>query len=72
MEILELKNDVQTFGFQVKRFPQGIQEAFDALIAMVPEGLGRSYYGISYMDDQNRVVYIAAVEEKNDGEAEKK
>ena len=71
MELLELENDVQAFGFQVKSFPEGVPEAFDALIAMVPEGLGRSYYGISYMDDQDKVVYIAAVEERNDGEAEK-
>lgn len=70
MGSLELRNDVRTFGFQVKSFPQGIQEAFDTLIEMVPEGLGRSYYGISYMDDQNGIVYIAAVEEKKDGEAE--
>jgi predicted transcriptional regulator YdeE len=71
MELFELKNDVRAFGFQVKSFPQGIGEAFDTLIAMVSEGLNRSYYGISWMDDQGQPMYIAAVEEKNEGEAEK-
>jgi predicted transcriptional regulator YdeE len=71
METHIQKNDLTVFGFQVKSFPEGIGEAFDSLIAMVPEGLERSYYGISYMTPEGEVVYIAAVEEKNDGEAEK-
>ena len=71
METYVFKNDVTAFGFQVKAFPAGIGEAFDALIAMVPEGLNRSYYGLSYMTEGGNVVYIAAVEEKTRGEAEK-
>lgn len=71
MEILEVEKDIAVFGFQVKTFPKGIKDAFDKLIAMVPEGLGRSYYGISYMTAQNDVAYFAAVEEKNENEAEK-
>ena len=71
MEIYNVNKDIDAFGFQVKTFPEGIGEAFDSLIQMVPEGLNRSYYGISYMTPENEVVYIAAVEEKNKGEAEK-
>jgi predicted transcriptional regulator YdeE len=71
METYIINNDIGAFGFQVKTFPEGIGEAFDSLIEMVPEGLNRSYYGISYMTPDNKVVYIAAVEEKNKGEAEK-
>ena len=70
METYIIKNNIQAFGFQVKTFPNGIGDAFDKLIEMVPEGLNRSYYGISYMTSDNEVVYIAAVEEKNNGEAE--
>jgi hypothetical protein len=70
METYELKDDLNVFGFQVKTFPEGIGEAFDTLIEKVPEGLNRSYYGISFFSD-GKVVYIAAVEEKNPGEAEK-
>ena len=71
METYTLKNDIEAFGFKVKTFPNGIGDAFDKLIEMVPEGLNRSYYGISYMTPDNEVVYIAAVEEKNKGEAER-
>jgi len=71
METFIIKKNIETFGFQVKTFPEGIGEAFDSLIEMVPEGLNRSYYGISYMTPDNKVVYIAAVEEKNKGEAER-
>ena len=70
MKTYVLKNDLHAFGFQVKTFPDGIGDAFDSLIEKVPEGLNRSYYGISYMEDA-KVFYIAAVEEKNLGEAEK-
>ena len=71
METFIIKKNIEVFGFQVKTFPEGIGEAFDSLIAMVPEGLNRSYYGISYMTSDNKVVYIAAVEEKTKGEAER-
>ena len=71
METYFLKNDVTVFGFEVKTFPEKIDEAFDSLIAMVPEGLNRSYYGISFMNSEGKPVYIAAVEERNKGEAEK-
>ena len=70
MKTYVIKKNIEAFGFQVKSFPEGIGEAFDALIEMVPEGLNRSYYGISYMTPDNEAVYIAAVEEKNKGEAE--
>ena len=71
MQTFVIKKNIETFGFQVKTFPEGIGEAFDSLIEMVPEGLNRSYYGISYMTPENKVVYIASVEEKNKGEAER-
>ena len=70
IETYVVNKDIPAFGFQVKTFPDGVGEAFDKLIAMVPEGLNRSYYGISYMTSDNKVLYIAAVEEKNSGEAE--
>ena len=71
METLVIRKNIEAFGFQVKTFPEGIGEAFDSLIEMVPERLNRSYYGISYMAPDNKAVYIAAVEEKNKGEAER-
>lgn len=70
MEKYYLKDDLKVFGVQVKTFPIGIGEAFDALIGRLPEGLGRSYYGISYVTDKG-IVYLAVTAEMFEGEAEK-
>jgi predicted transcriptional regulator YdeE len=70
MELYYLKEDVKVFGVQVKTFPDGIGEAFDALVKMIPGGFNRSYYGISYMEG-NDIIYKAMAEEVIDGEAEK-
>lgn len=71
MEKYQIKNDVKGFGFQVKSFPSGIGEAFQKLMEMIPKGKERSYYGISYFNDSGNILYYAAAEEINPGEAEK-
>ena len=70
MEKITLNDTTAVFGFQVKSFPEGIGDAFDKLIAVVPDGLARAYYGISYVNN-NVIIYIAAAVEKLPGEAEK-
>ncbi|HEX5172352.1 MAG TPA: hypothetical protein VFW11_24420 [Cyclobacteriaceae bacterium] len=70
MEKYYLKDDLRVFGVQVKTFPIGIGEAFDSLIGKLPEGLERSYYGISYVRDKD-IVYLAVTAERFEGEAEK-
>jgi hypothetical protein len=70
MENYHISQDIHVFGRQVKSFPEGVGEAFDALVQTIPDGLKRSYFGISYMENE-KVVYIAAAEEKENGEAEK-
>ena len=70
MEKYTLSNDKKVFGIRVKTFPLGIGEAFGSLAEMISEGYDRSYYGIGQMMN-NEVVYIAAAEEKYEGEAEK-
>jgi len=71
METYNLKNDLKLFGTKVETFPDGIKEAFDALLAIIPDGFSRSYYGVSYMDENGKIIYMAAAEEKYEGEAEK-
>lgn len=71
METYHLKNDLKVFGKEVTTFPLGIKEAFGALLDMIPDGFKRSYYGISYMDENGKIIYIATAEEKYEGEAEK-
>lgn len=70
MEKYHLQNDVKVFGFQVKNFPDGVGEAFDALIKMLPPAHTRPFYGISECSGEG-VVYIAAAEETFDGEGKK-
>ena len=71
METYDLKKDLKVFGKEVKTFPLGVKEAFSALLDMIPEGFKRSYFGLSYMDDKGKIVYIATAEEKDEEEAEK-
>ena len=70
MEKYSLQNDVEVFGKQVKTFPNGIGEAFNELVQIVG-GFSRSYYSISFMDADGKMVYYATAEEKQPGEAEK-
>lgn len=70
MKTINLPKDITIFGMQVKSFPSGISEAFDKLVKMIPGGFNRSYYGISYMEN-GKMIYYAAAEELNPGEAEK-
>lgn len=70
MKIYLQQQDQRLFGRLVKTFPNGISEAFDALMKNIGDNK-RSYYGISKMDDKGAVTYWAAAEEKTTGEAEK-
>ncbi len=71
METYNLKNDLEVFGKEVTTFPLGINEAFHALINMIPDGSHRAYYGLSHMDENGKIIYKAAAGEKYPGEAEK-
>jgi predicted transcriptional regulator YdeE len=55
-----LENDVPVIGAQVKTFPDGIGEAFDRLISMLPDGMHRPCYGICYGTEKG-IHYIAAI-----------
>jgi predicted transcriptional regulator YdeE len=71
MEKYQLKNNITVFGFEVKTFPDGVSEAFDKLVNNVPGGFARDFYGISFRDSENKMVYLATALEKEHGEAEK-
>jgi hypothetical protein len=70
MEKLVINDNLNVFGFEVTTFPDGVGEAFDSLIKLVPDGVDRSFYGISYVERDN-VRYHAAIIENFPGEAEK-
>jgi hypothetical protein len=67
MEIHKQREDLTVFGIHVKKFPDGIKEAFSDLIEVF--GNNRSYFGISWCDDNNTVQYYAMVQEAYEGEA---
>lgn len=69
MEIYYQLEEMTVFGGQVKTFPNGIKEAFDSLISIF--GDNRSYYGISWLDENDSVQYYAMVPESYKGEANK-
>jgi len=70
MEKVVLNDHLSVFGFEVTTFPEGIGEAFDTLMKLVPDGVDRSFYGISYTEGEE-IRYHAAVVENFPGEAEK-
>src|SRR5215210_3064680 len=70
MEKYNLQNDLKVFGVQVNTFPNGVGEAFDKLMKMLPQQDKRPYYGISQCLNGN-INYIAAALETYDGEGNK-
>jgi len=66
MELYKQTDDIQVIGIPVKTFPNGIKEAFDSLMETL--GTNRSYYGVSWMDDPNNVIYYAMAAEAFPGE----
>ena len=68
MEKIVIERDTPLICKLVAGFPQGIKEAFDELGKEF--GLeDRTFYGVSYMDKDNKIVYFAAVAENWMGEA---
>lgn len=70
MKVIRLEKARKVFGLQVKTFPEKVGEAFDILSKQIPNGLERSYYGISWIEGTT-IVYYAAAEQKEEGEAAK-
>jgi predicted transcriptional regulator YdeE len=69
VEKLNFPYDLKVFGVYVKTFPNGISEAFDALIERMPPDCQRSYFGISQMGSNGDILYYAAAEETFEDEA---
>ena len=70
MEKYHLEKDLKVFGVTVDTFPNGIAEAFDKLVNMLPEKDERPYYGISQCIN-GKMDYLAAALETYEGEGEK-
>ena len=66
--MIELKKDILLMTVDAKRFPEGIQEAFDELRKRLPDGDERMPYGISKPERDGRIVYRAGVEPSDESE----
>lgn len=68
MQVYIQTEDIAVIGIQVMTFPNGIKEAFGDLMKIL--GSNRDYYGVSWMDEENRVTYYAMAKEIVPGEGE--
>jgi hypothetical protein len=71
MDSFILGEDIQVMCVFADRFPEGIVPAFEKLHNIVPNNPGRRYFGISRPDQTGEIMYRAAAEELEDGEAER-
>lgn len=71
MEMYKIEQDIKVLCLLVPSFPAGIQEAFESMMNKLPAGPVRRFYGISYIDDKEQIVYKTAAEELKADEAEK-
>lgn len=71
MEKITLDRDIKVFYVTAKSFPAGIKDAADELHRIVPFSRERNYFGISRPENGGAIVYRAAAEEMENGEAKK-
>src|ERR1700744_5559816 len=71
MEPYYLYRDIRLCCFPAASFPDGVMDAFKKLHAVVPDHEGRRLFGISWPDGKGSMIYKAAVEERDPGEAER-
>jgi hypothetical protein len=70
METLKIDNDIKVFYIPAKSFPNGVMEAHQKLHALIPHSTERRYFGLS-RPENGAIMYKAAAEEMEPGEAEK-
>ncbi|WP_028980471.1 hypothetical protein [Sporocytophaga myxococcoides] len=71
MEKTKFDKDIKVFYVNAKSFPEGIQEAHQKLYSLIPFSKDRKYFGVSRPEHGGGIVYRAAAEELEPGEAEK-
>ncbi|WP_276134725.1 hypothetical protein [Polluticoccus soli] len=71
MQTYNLENDLKLFYIEAETFPSGVEAAFKNLEGLLPSTEGRTFYGLSNMNQQGGINYKAAVLEEYEGEGEK-
>jgi hypothetical protein len=71
METVKIEKDIKVLYVTAKTFPGGIPDAVAKLHKLFPFSGERKIFGLSRPEDGGEIVYRAAAEEMEDGEAEK-
>jgi len=71
MEKYFLDEDIVLVCIKADTFPEGVLAAHQKLHKIIPRIEGRMYYGISRPEENGEIVYKAAAEEMEPGEAAK-
>ena len=71
MEKYELVKDINVFYLPADSFPEGIKPAFERLENLVDPANKRTVFGLSWPDNNGKLMYKAAYEERYPGEGKK-
>ena len=71
MDSFNLSEDIKVMYVTATHFPDGVERAHIQLHAMFPEKKDRRFFGISWQNENGEIIYKAAADEMEPGEAEK-
>jgi hypothetical protein len=64
-----IDKDIKVICTTASSFPEGVQMAHKKLHSLFPATQRRTFYGISHPDKSGNIIYKAAADELNEGEA---
>lgn len=70
IEKFYIEKDINVFFVTATSFPDGVPAAYEKLHEMITASAERKYFGISWPEN-GKIIYKAAAEELEEGEAEK-
>ena len=71
METIQIDKDIKVLYITATSFPDGVMAAHQQLHALVPNAAQRRLFGLSRPENGGEIVYKAAADEIQPGEAEK-
>lgn len=71
MEVIEIKEDINVFYVTANPFPEDVPMAYERLKNRIGDPGERKFFGISHPNKQGVIIYLAAAEELEPGEAQR-
>ncbi len=71
METIRIEEDITIFWVTAISFPEGIPDATKKLHSLFPYSKERKIFGLSRPENNGKIIYRAAAEEMEEGEAAK-